>query len=158
MPPTSGPRHAPWHPSGAYLYAIDELASTVTAFRYDAGRGALESFQTGTTLPAGFSDTNKAAEVAISADGRFLYASNRGDDSLAVFETHAVSGALAPVARVPAGGRSTGSGACGPADRHLEARVRPVGHASENWTTTLAEDHWCRRLGSNQHSLAGRGF
>ena len=106
LPPGSGPRHLAWHPSGRLAYVIGELASTVTAFRYDAGRGALDPFQTVTTLPAGFSGANTAAEVAVAADGRFLYASNRGDDSLAVFAIDGASGALAPAGRVPTGGRT----------------------------------------------------
>ena len=117
----SGPRHLAWHPSGAYLYAINELRSTVTAFRYDAGRGALESFQTITTLPAGFAGQNKAAEVAVSADGRFLYASNRGDDSLVVFKIDSASGTLAEAGRVAAGGRTPRHFALDPSGRWLLA-------------------------------------
>jgi 6-phosphogluconolactonase len=106
LAPGSGPRHLAWHPSGKIAYVISELGSTVTAFRYDAGRGALDAFQTVTTLPAGFSGPNKAAEVAVSPDGRFLYASNRGDDSLAVFSIDATSGTLTASDRVPTGGRA----------------------------------------------------
>ena len=102
----TGPRHLAWHTSGAYLYAINELRSTLTAFRYDARRGALEPFQTISTLPGGFSGANKAAEVAVSPDGRFLYASNRGDDSIAVFKVDAASGALALVGHFSTGGRT----------------------------------------------------
>ena len=116
LAPGSGPRHLAWSPSGTVAYVISELASTVTAFRYDAARGVLEPFQTITTLPAGFSGRNTAAEVEVSPDGRFLYASNRGDDTLAFFSIDARSGALAPAGRVPSGGRTprhfaiTGSG------------------------------------------------
>jgi len=106
LEPGSGPRHLAWGQSGAYLYVVNELGSTVTAFRYAAGRGALESFQTITTLPAGFSGQNKAAEVAVPQDGRFFYASNRGDDSLAVFRIDAASGGLAAVGHIPTGGRT----------------------------------------------------
>jgi 6-phosphogluconolactonase len=106
LEPGSGPRHLAWHPSGKIAYVINELSSTVTAFRYDAGRGTLDTFQTVTTLPVGFSGPNKAAEVAVSPDGRFLYASNRGDDSLAVFSIDAASGTLVASGRVPSGGRA----------------------------------------------------
>ena len=119
--PGSGPRHLAWHPSGTFLYALNELTSTVTAFHYDAGRGALESFQTITTLPAGFSGRNLAAEIAVSPDGRFLYASNRGNDSLAVFRIAAASGALAPAGRVATGGRAPRHFAIEPSGRWLLA-------------------------------------
>jgi 6-phosphogluconolactonase len=119
LEPGSGPRHLAWHPSGKVLYAISELRSTVTAFRYDPGRGSLEIFQTVTTLPAGFSGKNTAAEVAVSRDGRFLYGSNRGDDSVAVFRIDPVSGALAPAEHVPTGGRSPRHFAIDPSGRWL---------------------------------------
>jgi 6-phosphogluconolactonase len=106
LEPGSGPRHLAWHPSAKTAYVISELASTVTAFRYDAGRGTLGAFKTVTTLPAGFSATNKTAEIAVSPDGRFLYASNRGDDSLAVFSIDAASGTLSASGRVLTGGRT----------------------------------------------------
>ena len=121
LEPGSGPRHLAWHPSGAYLYVINELRSTVTAFRYDGSRGTLEPFQTITTLPAGFSGRNTAAEVAASPDGRFLYASNRGDDSLALFAIDFASGALAPLGHVPTGGRTPRQFAIDPSGRWLLA-------------------------------------
>jgi 6-phosphogluconolactonase len=100
---------------------ISELRSTVTAFRYDPGRGALESFQTLTTLPAGFSGPNTAAEIAVSPDGHFLYSSNRGDDSLALFKIDAASGALAPAGHVSTGGRTPRHFAIDPSGRWLLA-------------------------------------
>jgi 6-phosphogluconolactonase len=106
LEPGSGPRHVAWHPSGKYLYSINELRSTVTAFRYDAVRGALEAVQALATLPGGFSGENTTAEVAVSTDGRFLYGSNRGHDSLALFAIDPDSGRLAPVGHVPTGGRT----------------------------------------------------
>jgi 6-phosphogluconolactonase len=119
LEPGSGPRHLAWHPSGVYLYEINELRSTVTGFRYDAGRGALEPFQTLTTLPAGYSGGNTAAEIAISPDGRFLYASNRGDDSLARFAVDAASGTLVPLGPVSSGGRAPRQFAIDPSGRWL---------------------------------------
>ncbi len=106
LEPGSGPRHVAWHPAGQYLYVINELRSTLTSFRYDAARGTLETLQTVTTLPAGGSPETIAAEVAISPDGRFLYGSNRGHDSLAVFAIDPASGALAPLGHVSSGGRT----------------------------------------------------
>jgi 6-phosphogluconolactonase len=121
LDPGSGPRHLAWHPSGRFLYVINELRSTVTVFRYDAALGALAAFQTMTTLPAAFPGANKAAEIAVSSDGRFLYASNRGDDSLAFFAIDASSGALAPAGHIPTGGRSPRHFAIDPTGRWLLA-------------------------------------
>lgn len=119
LDPGSGPRHLAWHPSGRYLYAINELRSTITAFKYDAGGGVLTAVQTVETLPAGFSGQNTAAEIAISPNGRFLYGSNRGHDSLAVFSIVADSGLLAAAGHVPAGGRTPRHFAIDPSGRWL---------------------------------------
>jgi 6-phosphogluconolactonase len=119
LDPGSGPRHLAWHPSGKYLYAINELRSTVTVFRYDAGRGALDPVQTITTLPDGFKGENKAAELAVSSDGRFLYGSNRGDDTLALFTIDPGTGRLAASGHVPTGGRTPRHFAIDPSGRWL---------------------------------------
>ncbi len=120
LPPGAGPRHVAFDPSGRFLFAINELFSTVTAFRWDAERGRLEPFQTVPSVADGFSGENKAAEIAVSADGRFVYATNRGEDSLAVFAVDA-SGRLAPAGRVPSGGRTPRSFAIDPSGRWLIA-------------------------------------
>jgi 6-phosphogluconolactonase len=106
LDPGSGPRHLAFHPNGKYLYVINELLSTVTAFAYDAAKGALASVQTVSALPPGFSGTSWAAEVAVSPDGRFVYGSNRGDDSLAVFRVDATTGRLTPAGHAPVGGKN----------------------------------------------------
>jgi 6-phosphogluconolactonase len=106
LDPGSGPRHLTFHPSGRYAYVINELLSTVTALAYDATKGALAPVQTVTTLPEGFSGTSWTAEVAVSPDGRFLYGSNRGHDSLAVFRVDPTSGRLTAAGHVPVGGKT----------------------------------------------------
>jgi len=106
LDPGSGPRHLAFHPTGKYLYVINELLSTVTAFSYDAEKGALAKLQTVSALPAGFSGESWTAEVAVSPDGRFVYGSNRGDDSLAVFRVDAASGRLTAVGHAPVGGKT----------------------------------------------------
>jgi 6-phosphogluconolactonase len=83
--PGAGPRHFAFHPSGKYAYVINELANTVTAFSYDAERGVLQEMQTVTTLPKDFTGTSHTAEVVVHPSGKFLYGSNRGHDSIAVF-------------------------------------------------------------------------
>ena len=106
LDPGSGPRHLAFHPTGKVLYVINELLSTVTAFSYDAEKGALAKLQTVSALPAGFSGESWTAEVAVSPDGRFVYGSNRGDDSLAVFRVDAASGRLTAVGHAPVGGKT----------------------------------------------------
>ncbi|HID21037.1 MAG TPA: lactonase family protein, partial [Planctomycetaceae bacterium] len=82
--PGAGPRHFAFHPSGRYAYLITELANTFVAYSCDPGNGTLTEIQTVSTLPGDFDDTSYCAEVQVSPDGRFLYGSNRGHDSIAV--------------------------------------------------------------------------
>lgn len=93
LAPGAGPRHMKFHPSGKWVYVINELDSTVTRFDY-AADGKLGRQETVTTLPASFSGESWCAEVVVSPDGKFLYASNRGHDSLAVFAIDAATGEL----------------------------------------------------------------
>lgn len=101
----AGPRHFAFHPDGRHAYVISELDSTLTALDYDAATGALKASQTVSTLPAGFTGKSYTAEVAVSADGRFLYGSNRGHDSLAIFAIDAASGRLSLVGHQPTQGK-----------------------------------------------------
>lgn len=120
VPPGSGPRHLAFDPAGRRAYVINELLSTITTFAYDASRGALEALQTVPTLPAGWSGSNTTAEVAVSPDGRFVYGSNRGDDSLALFAV-GKDGRLEPAGHVPSGGKSPRHFAIEPGGRVLLA-------------------------------------
>jgi 6-phosphogluconolactonase len=104
LAPGSGPRHLAFDPAGRFLYSIDELTSTITAFAYDPAQGLLSPQQTVPTLPLGWSGDNSTAELAFTTDGRFLYGSNRGHDSLALFSVDAASGRLTPAGHAPAGG------------------------------------------------------
>ena len=104
LAPGAGPRHFNFHTSGRFAYSINELASTVTAFSCDADHGALEKLQTITTLPDSFEGTNSTAEVLVHPTGRFLYGSNRGHNSIAVFSIDEVKGTLTPVEQVPTQG------------------------------------------------------
>ena len=119
--PGSGPRHLAWHPAGRVLYLLSELSSTVSAFRFDASRGALEVFLTVPARRTGAAGQSTAAEIAVSPDGRFLYASNRGDDDIAVFAIAGDAGGLTPVTHVPTGGRTPRSFAIDPSGRWLVA-------------------------------------
>ena len=106
MKPGSGPRHFVFDASGRHGYVINELASTITAFDWNASRGALREIQTVSTLPTGFKGTNTAAEIAIHPSGRFLYGSNRGDDSLVLLLIDKAIGTLKPAAHFSTGGRT----------------------------------------------------
>jgi len=104
--PGSGPRHFAFHTTGKYAYVINELRSTVTAFRYRAERGILEPIQTISTLPAGFGGRSTAAEVAVHPSGKFLYGSNRGHDSIAIFAIDRLTGRLTLLGHQPTGGKT----------------------------------------------------
>lgn len=83
--PGSGPRHVAYHPKLPLVYLIEELSSAVSVYRYDAADASLEPLQSLTTLPDGFAEENTCADIHLTASGAYLYASNRGHDSLAVY-------------------------------------------------------------------------
>ena len=86
VPPGSGPRHLAFHPKGGFAYVCNEMASTVTTFAHDAAKGTLAPLQTLSTLPAGAPDAgeNSTAEIFCHPNGKFVYVSNRGHDSIAI--------------------------------------------------------------------------
>lgn len=102
----AGPRHFTFSPSGKFGYAINELQSTVTAFTYNANRGVLSEIQTISTIPAGFTGVTHTAEVVAHPSGKFLYGSNRGHDSIAVFTVDPAKGTLTFVDAVPTQGKT----------------------------------------------------
>lgn len=104
--PGAGPRHVAFHPNGKFVYAINELNSTVTAYRYDEATGILAEVQTVSTLPTDFSGNNTTAEVQVHPSGRFLYGSNRGHDSIAIFAIESKTGKLTLVGHQLTKGRT----------------------------------------------------
>jgi 6-phosphogluconolactonase len=104
--PGSGPRSFSFHPSGRWAYSLNEITSTLDALAWDSERGTLTRMQNISTLPEGFTGSNTAATVAVDAAGRFLYASNRGDNSVAVFSIDDREGTLKAVQHVDCGGKS----------------------------------------------------
>ncbi|MCH6256624.1 lactonase family protein [Puniceicoccaceae bacterium K14] len=91
----AGPRHLAFHPNGEWVYVLNELNSTMTQYSWDAAQAGLAEKGTLSTLPEGFSfEDNLTAEVVVSADGRFVYGSNRGHDSIAVFAINEKDGSL----------------------------------------------------------------
>ncbi len=95
--PGAGPRHFAHHPTGRFAYVINEMASTVTAFACIPDRGALQEVQTVPTVPQSFQELNSTAEVQVHPSGRFLYGSNRGHDSIAIFAIDPGTGRLTAV-------------------------------------------------------------
>lgn len=104
--PGAGPRHFAFHRDGRFAYVINEMASTVTAFAYDRSRGVLKELQTITTLPKDFTGRSTTAEVQVHPSGRYLYGSNRGHDSVAVFSIDAREGTLTLVEITPTQGKT----------------------------------------------------
>lgn len=102
----AGPRHLAFHPGAPFAYVVNELDSTVTACRFDATTGELAPFQILPTLPDTFTGNSRAAGIEVDARGRFVYASNRGCDSIAVFAIDPATGALRFVEAAPTHGRT----------------------------------------------------
>lgn len=119
--PGAGPRHLAFHPGGRFAYVANELDSTVTAFAWRSRRGVLEEIRTVSTLPEGATGQNFPAEIAVHPDGRFLYVSNRGHDSLAVFTLDCSNGVPALTDVCPARGKFPRHFALDPSGRWLLA-------------------------------------
>lgn len=143
--PGSGPRHFAFHPSGRFAYVINEMALTITAFRYNDAAGTLNSVQTVSTLPpypafvpsrgvvlaelqtlpalpvgardAGFS----TAEVQVHPSGKFVYGSNRGHDTIACFSVDGETGRLTPIGHASSGGKTPRNFGIDPSGRYLLA-------------------------------------
>jgi len=118
MAPGSGPRHVAFSTDGRFTYVINELKSTISVFSLDPESGDMQIVQTLSSLPKDFTGINTAGEILMDVQGRFLYVSNRGDESLGVFSIDPEKGSLTPVEWISSGGS-------GP--RHFE--IDPTG----NW-------------------------
>lgn len=118
VPPGSGPRHCAYHPSSKFLYVINELASTVSVFEC-ADEVPVRLVQTVSTLPPDFDGQNTTAEIEVHPSGRFVYASNRGHDSIAAFAVDPATGKLSEIGRFPSGGKVPRNFAMAPGGRFL---------------------------------------
>jgi 6-phosphogluconolactonase len=101
----AGPRHFALHPSGKFAYVIAEMGHTVTVFSNDAANGRLQLLRTVTTLPKDFKGRNDDAEIHVHPSGKFLYASNRGEDTIAIYAIDGSKGTLTQVGSVSTGGK-----------------------------------------------------
>src|SRR6185369_15051988 len=117
--PGAGPRHMVFRPDGKFAYVINELSSTVTAFAFDATNGALRELQTISTLPGYYDGPNTCAEVAVHPSGKFLYASNRGNETVVLFEIDKDEGTLTYVEEQNTGGKKPRHFGIQPSGAHL---------------------------------------
>jgi 6-phosphogluconolactonase len=117
----AGPRHATFSPGGGHFYVLSEINSTVTAFAYAPDHGVFGYLGGVPMLPAGFEGRNDAAEIAIHQSGKWLFASNRGHDSIAVFSIDPANGKLSAAGGFPTGGREPRHFAIDPSGKYLLA-------------------------------------
>jgi 6-phosphogluconolactonase len=117
----SGPRHVVFRPDAKFAYVISELAATVTVFSYDAAKGTMQEVQTISTLPEGYTGAKSGAEIALDPSAKFLYASNRGHDSIAIFKVDAAKGTLTAAGNVSAGGKTPRNFVIDPTGNYLLA-------------------------------------
>jgi 6-phosphogluconolactonase len=115
----AGPRHLAFHPDGKFVYAVDELNSTIIAFSYDPDRGTLRKLTTVSTRPKDFTGNNYPADLQVHPNGMFLFASNRGHDSIAVFSIDSNAGTLTLVDYFPTQGKMPRSFAIDPTGKLL---------------------------------------
>jgi 6-phosphogluconolactonase len=119
LKPGAGPRHVALHPNGKFVFVMNELDSTVVALSVDQTTGALAFIDAKPAVPSEARGHNHCADIQISPDGRFLYGSNRGHDSIAVFAVDQESGKLAHVDYTPCGGATPRNLCLTPSGRHL---------------------------------------
>ncbi len=119
--PGAGPRHLALHPTGRYVYVVNELDSTVAACRFDARVGVLTLLQTISTLPQEFEGNNSTAEIHAHPTGRFVYASNRGHDSIVIYAVDAETGRLAYVGHESTQGKTPRNFSIDPTGTYLLA-------------------------------------
>ncbi len=121
LAPGSGPRHLAFSTNGKFAYVISEMLCTVTAFKWDAAHGKLDEVQTVSTMPAGYSGPKSTAEIFAHPNGKFLYGSNRGNSTIALFTIDSGSGKLTLGDAVSSGGKTPRNFAIDPAGAFLLA-------------------------------------
>lgn len=147
--PGAGPRHFAFHPDGELAYVVNELDSTINAFRYDAERGKLDSLQTIGTLPDDFDGDNTTAEIRVHPSGKYVYASNRGDDSIAAFKVDPELGVLTAIGHESSGGETPRNFNIGPSGEFLLA----ANQKSDN-VVVLRVDPETGALSETEHSVS----
>jgi 6-phosphogluconolactonase len=123
-----GPRHLAFHPNGKWAYNINELNSTMSQYSWDGERGILTEVQSLSTLPGDYHGNNTCAELAVHPSGRFIYGSNRGNNSIAIFRIDPQTGRLTPAGHTPTGGKSPRNFAMDPGGHWLLAANQDSGN------------------------------
>ncbi|MBI2504571.1 MAG: lactonase family protein [Candidatus Latescibacteria bacterium] len=126
--PGAGPRHFDFHPNGRWAYLINEIGNTLSAYAYDAARGALTLLNTVPTLPAGFSGTSHTADIHVHPSGKFVYGSNRGHDSITICAIDQGTGQVSVVGQESTQGKSPRNFAIDPTGTFLLAANQPTGN------------------------------
>jgi 6-phosphogluconolactonase len=121
VPPGTGPRHFAFAPNGKFAYVIEEMGSSLTAFSWDAANGVLHPLETISTVPKDYKGYNDCAELYIHPNGKFLYGSNRGHDSITVFALDPNTGLPTPIQHVSTGGKTPRSFGIDPTGSYLIA-------------------------------------
>ncbi|MBL9162347.1 MAG: lactonase family protein [Planctomycetaceae bacterium] len=141
--PAAGPRHLAFHPSGKWVYVVNELNSTLTAAAYDGEAGTLKRLQSLSTIPAGGVPGNSGAEVVAHPNGKFVYSSNRGHNSIAMFAIDQQTGKLTSLGQHPVGGKTPRNFNIDPSGKFLLAAAqdsdRIVVHAIDQATGKLTQ-------------------
>jgi 6-phosphogluconolactonase len=106
LPPGSGPRHVTFHPNGKLAFVINELASTLTSASWDSTKGVFKEIQTASTVDGPVPEGNTTAEVLVHPNGKFVYGSNRGHDSIAMFSVDEQTGAIKLLGNCSTGGKT----------------------------------------------------
>lgn len=147
--PGAGPRHLVFSREGLSAYVINELNSTITACRYDPDAGRLSETQTVSTLPGDYCESSTGAHIALSPCGRFLYGSNRGQDTIAAFRIESRSGSLALIGHFPSGGRCPRSFAIDP-----EGELLVAANQDSDLLTVFTIDRTTGALRTTDHGTA----
>ena len=147
----SGPRHAAFHPTLPVLWVLNEIGSTVTTWYWEAERGHLRAVQILSTLPDDFTEANTASEIAVSEGGRFVYCSNRGHDSVAIFAADRATGRLTANGWTPSQGRTPRFIGFDPARRFLA-----VANEQSDTVVLFRADSTTGRLAPTGNTIADR--
>jgi len=148
-PPGSGPRHMDFSADEKHAYVINELTNTVTVAEFDKESGSFTDIQTIATLPETFTEFNKTAEIEVHPNGKFVYGSNRGHDSIVVYKRDSESGKLTFLQHAPCGGKTPRHFAIDPSGKWLLC-----GHMDSDTISILSLDPVTGMLGKPENTIS----